>query len=146
METLSAAVQDVFNMNNQVTPEIEFGLQENFHEFEGAGDSMSVSQTPLLNTGAGKKFNSKKRKLRIESEDDIVSAINNLAEITKLTMSDLVKQLGTDEKIACAMDNVFDALDMMSEITMDEKVFVAELLVENPNKLGLFLHLPYEGT
>lgn len=49
-----------------------------------------------------------------ESEDGMVSAINNLAEIIKSTMSDLVKQLGTDEKIDALLDNACDALESMT--------------------------------
>lgn len=120
-------------------------LPNYFNPVEGAGESMSVSQSPLSNATASKKVNSKKRKNTNEIEDGIFNAINNLADITKSTMSDLVKQLGTDEKIAALMDNTVDALGDMTEISMDEKVFVAELMVDNPIKLRLLLRLPHEG-
>ncbi|XP_073136851.1 uncharacterized protein [Henckelia pumila] len=145
VEPFAAAVQDVLNINTDVSTDVEYVATDFFNVTEGAGESISVSQSPLSNATSNRKGDSKKRKKNVESDDGIVNAINNLADITKSTMSDLVKQLGTDEKIAALLDNAFDALGHMTEINMDDKVFVAELMVDNPSKLGLFLRLPHEG-
>ncbi|XP_073120663.1 uncharacterized protein [Henckelia pumila] len=146
VKPFSAAVQDVLNINTDVSTDVEYVATDFFNVTEGVGESISVSQSPLSNeTSKKKKGDLKKRKKNVESDDGIVNAINNLADITKSNMSDLVKKLGTDEKIVALLDNSFDALGHMTEINMNDKLFVAELMVDNPSKLGLFLRFPHEG-
>ncbi|XP_073128970.1 uncharacterized protein [Henckelia pumila] len=145
VEPFITAVQEILSRVNDVSPDVDYVSTEFLNTMEGAGESVSVSQSPLSNATSAKKLNSKKRKKNVENEDGIVNAINNLADITKSTMSDLVKQLGTDEKVAALLDKAFNALGDMREFNMDEKVLVAELMMDNPSKLGLFLRLPEEG-
>lgn len=78
----------------------------------------------------------------------ILAAINNFADITKDTMTDLIKKLSreaSNEKMSNAQDNVLTAMATMSELTEDEKVILDELLVDNHNKLSLFLLLVHGG-
>ncbi|XP_073062225.1 uncharacterized protein [Primulina eburnea] len=77
----------------------------------------------------------------------IVESINELADIiTQDTMKDLIKQLASKEKIANADEKVLDTLQGIPELVEDEKVHVAELLVDNHAKLSLFLRLGDKGN
>ncbi|KZV52440.1 hypothetical protein F511_32153 [Dorcoceras hygrometricum] len=87
----------------------------------------------------------RKRKQANEVDESIVAAINNLADITKVTMNALVKQLTASEKKSDAQDVVFDALQGMIELSKDEHVISAQLLFNNHNKLALFKCLNDKG-
>ncbi|XP_073026719.1 uncharacterized protein [Primulina eburnea] len=145
VETFSAAVNDVLNMADNETTEMGFGFDDFYRPLEGDGESVSVTHTPRTNPTSVSNAKSKKRKQLDEGDEQIVAAINNLAAITKETMSSLIKEMSSDSKIGDAMDNVLDTLGTLSELTSDEKVRVAEILVENPNKLSLFLRLDEGG-
>lgn len=125
-------------------------MEDIYRPVEGDGESMSVTHTPPSNTSGGTKLKSRKRKQIDQSDDHIVAAINNLAEITKGTMSDLIKELAAEKKLAesqitNAMYSVLDTIQTISDLTADEIVRVAELLVDNPNKISLFLKLDHDG-
>lgn len=62
----------------------------------------------------------------MEVDDEIVAAINNLAEITKETMSTLIKEMVADKELANkhinnAMDNVLETLQTIPELNYDIK-------------------------
>ncbi|XP_042472359.1 uncharacterized protein At2g29880-like [Zingiber officinale] len=135
-KTFTSALQDVLNMDYEVENDTTDG---------GDGKSMSATHTLSSKPSVGATFNSKKRKHVNEGDDAIVEVINNLATITKDTMKDLTKELATEEKISNAQEKVLDALMVISELTEEEKVLVAELLADNYNKLSLFLRLNDKG-
>lgn len=94
-----------------------FGLDDFYHLLEGNDESISVIHTPCTNQTGVTKAKSNKRKKVDESDDQIVAAIINLAEITKETMSKLIKEMTSDSKIENAMDTVLDTLDTIPELT-----------------------------
>ncbi|XP_075507610.1 uncharacterized protein LOC142544450 [Primulina tabacum] len=145
VETFSAVVHDVLNMTAHEPIDIEFGMDDFYRPLEGDGESVSVAQTLPSNPSGVSKVRSKKRKQIDDVDNQIVVAINNLADITKETMSNLIKEMSADSKIENAMDNVLATFGTIPELNSDEKVRVAELLVDNPNKLALFLRLDREG-
>ncbi|KAG6511314.1 hypothetical protein ZIOFF_029373 [Zingiber officinale] len=148
-EHFTSAVQDVLNkMNVEVPNSIGMNLEDLFPLDEGAAESMFVSVTPSSKPTASVQSKGKKWKQVDDGDDAIVEAINNFADITKNTMRELIKQLATeasDEKMSIAQDKVLDAMEKISELTEDEKVSVTELLVDNHNKLSLFLRLGHGG-
>ncbi|XP_073026832.1 uncharacterized protein [Primulina eburnea] len=146
VETFSAVVHDVLNMPEHEPIDMEFGMDDFYRPVEGDGESMSVAQTLSSNPTGVSKVRSKKRKQLDEVDNQIVAAINNLADITKETMSNLIKEMASDSKIENATDSVLATLGTIPELTSDDKVRVAELLVDNPNKLALFLRLDREGN
>ncbi|KAG6513475.1 hypothetical protein ZIOFF_023805 [Zingiber officinale] len=148
-EHFTSAVQDVLNkMNVEVANSIGMNLEDLFPLDEGAAESMFISVTPSSKPTASVQSKGKKRKQVDDSDDAIVEAINNFADITKNTMTELIKQLATeasDKKMSITQDKVLDAMEKISEQTEDEKVSVTELLVDNHNKLSLFLRLGHGG-
>ncbi|XP_073017154.1 uncharacterized protein [Primulina eburnea] len=145
VETFSAVVQDVLNMTENEPIDMEFGMDDLYRPLEGDGESMSVAQSLPSNTKRVSKSRTKKRNQLDDVDNQIVAAINNLADITKETMSSLIKEMSSESKIEFAMENVLATLGTIPELTSDEKVRVAEVLVDNPNKLALFLRLDLEG-
>ncbi|KZV42717.1 hypothetical protein F511_10425 [Dorcoceras hygrometricum] len=103
-------------------------------------DSLKVPRANVATT-------SKKRKRKQVNDVDeaIVAAINNLADITKVTMNDLVKQLAAPENLSDAQDVVLDALGGMNELSEDEQVIATQLLFNNHNNLALFKRLNDKG-
>ncbi|XP_075504372.1 uncharacterized protein LOC142541796 [Primulina tabacum] len=145
VETISVVVHDVLNMIENESIDMEFGMDDFYRPLEEDGESMSVAQTLPSNPKEVSKVRSKKRKRLDDVDNQIVAAINNLADITKETISNLIKEMSSESKIEYAMDNVLATLGTIPELTSDEKVRVAELLVDNTNKLALFLRLNLEG-
>lgn len=142
-ENFTDAVQEVLKFTSEVPNEIGMSIEDQFPTNEGAAESMSVSGTPSYKTTSAKS-KGKKRKQVDDGDNAIVAAINKFADITKDTMTDLIKQLATEasnEKISNAHDEVLNAMGTMHELTDDEKVVAAELLVDNHNKLSLLLRL-----
>ncbi|XP_073153602.1 uncharacterized protein [Henckelia pumila] len=148
VETYIEIAQDVVNMAEQFTNSVEVGMDDVYHPiFEDAAESRSVTHTPspTPNPNGGTKPKKRKHKVMNEGDDEIVSALNNIASLTKEAMSDLVKEMASDSKkeeanrLDNAMDNVLEKLQTVPGLTSCDKVRVAELLVANPNKLGLFL-------
>ncbi|XP_075483409.1 uncharacterized protein LOC142523483 isoform X1 [Primulina tabacum] len=138
-EDFANFVKDVPNMNYEVSNDIEVGFEDVFRVVEGADDSISGTQIPSFKKTASNKSKSNKRKKLNEEEDSIVAAINSVAEVTKSSIANLVKQLAIDEKMENAMDKALDALEVIQELSAEEKFLVAELLVDNPRKLAFFL-------
>ncbi|XP_073033873.1 uncharacterized protein [Primulina eburnea] len=96
VETFSAVVHDVLNMTEHEPIDMEFGIDDFYRPLEGDGESMSVAQTLSSNPTGVSKVRSKKRKQLDEVDNQIVAAINNLADITKETMSNLIKEMASD--------------------------------------------------
>ncbi|XP_075514179.1 uncharacterized protein LOC142549226 isoform X2 [Primulina tabacum] len=144
-ETFAAAVHDVLNMNYEVIHDTVAITNDMFNAAEEADESVSVTHTPSSKPSVVVTSKNKKRKQVNADDNAIVEAINHLANITKDTMKDLIKQLATEEKIANAEEKVLDTLQGIPELAEDEKVHVAELLVENHAKLSLFLRLGDKG-
>ncbi|KAG6503826.1 hypothetical protein ZIOFF_036150 [Zingiber officinale] len=147
-ETWDALIMVDNNARAMKHKSIGMNLEDPFPLDEGAAESMFVSVTPSFKPTASVQSKGKKRKQVDDGDDAIVEAINNFADITKNTMTELIKQLATeasDEKMSIAQDKVLDAMEKISELTEDEKVSVTELLVDNHNKLSLFLRLGHGG-
>ncbi|XP_073152614.1 uncharacterized protein [Henckelia pumila] len=147
VETYTAVAHEL-NMTEQLTNEVEVGMEDVYRPiFEDGAESVFVTHSPSTNPLAGTKSKQRKRKAMNDDDDEIVSALNNIANITKEAMSNLVTEIAADSKIQenirleNAMDRVLDILQSIPELTSRDKVRVAELLVDNPKKLGLFLKL-----
>ncbi|XP_075473422.1 uncharacterized protein LOC142504439 [Primulina tabacum] len=88
---------------------------------------------------------SKKRKHPSLHDESIVEAINNLAHITKDTMTQLIKEINAEDKISDVQDTVLDALQGLTDLSEDEQVAAAKLLFNNHNDLALFKRLGDRG-
>ncbi|KZV47461.1 DEAD-box ATP-dependent RNA helicase 17 [Dorcoceras hygrometricum] len=108
-------------------------------------DSISETHTPSSKPNAATTSKKIKRKQLNEVDDAIVAAINNLTDITKVTMNDLVKQLAAPDILSDAQDVVLEALRGMNELSEDEQVIAAQLLFNNHNNLALFKRLNDRG-
>ncbi|XP_075508092.1 uncharacterized protein LOC142544982 [Primulina tabacum] len=144
-ETFAAAVHDVLNMNYEVIHDTVAFTNDIFNAGEEGDESVSVTHTHSSKPSVVVTSKNKKRKPVNADDNAIVEAINHLSDITKDTMKDLIKQLATEEKIANADEKVLDTLQGITELAEDEKVHVAELLVDNHAKLSLFLRLGDKG-
>ncbi|XP_075477636.1 uncharacterized protein LOC142518711 [Primulina tabacum] len=139
------ALQQVLKLSEEIPNEEFIGETRTFIPFDGADDSLSETHTPTSKTNAGTSSKSKKRKHTSEHDESIVEAINNLAHITKDTMSQLIKQISADNKISDVQDTVLDALQGLTDLSEDEQVAAAKLLFNNHNDLALFKRLGERG-
>ncbi|XP_073132637.1 uncharacterized protein [Henckelia pumila] len=108
-------------------------------------DSVSDTNTPSSKPLAGATSKSKKRKQSNDVDESILAAINNIANITKDTMGELIKELATTKKLSVTQDKVFEALEGLHEFTEDETVRAAKMLFNNHNDLALFKRLGENG-
>ncbi|XP_073019157.1 uncharacterized protein [Primulina eburnea] len=139
------ALQQVLKLGED-NPNKEFiGETRTFIPFDGADDSISETHTPTSKTNAGTSSKSKKKKHTSDHDVSIVEAINNLAHITKDTMSQLIKEISAEDKISDVQDTVLDALQGLTELSEDEQVAAAKLLFNNHNDLALFKRLGERG-
>ncbi|KZV29234.1 hypothetical protein F511_22399 [Dorcoceras hygrometricum] len=144
-QTFENALKDVLKLDDDVPDEIQFGDACAFNTFHG--DEDSISETHATSSKPNVETTSKKRKRKPVNEVDeaIVAAINNLADITKATMNDLVKQLAVPDNLSNTQDVVLDALREMNELSDEEQVIAAQLLFNNHNNLALFKRLNDKG-
>ncbi|KZV27328.1 hypothetical protein F511_02437 [Dorcoceras hygrometricum] len=144
-QTFENALKDVLNLQDDVPNECHFGDAFGSNTSHGEDDSISETNTPSSKPTAATNSNKRKRKQVNEVDEAIVAAINNLADITKETMNDLVKQIAGPENLSDAQDLVLAALQGMNELTEDEQVIAAQLLFNNHNNMSLFKRLNDKG-
>ncbi|XP_073284994.1 uncharacterized protein [Primulina huaijiensis] len=87
------ALQQVLKLDEELPNIQSIGETRTFNPFDVADDSISETHTPTSKTNAGTSSKSKKRKHTILHDESIVEAINNLAHITKDTMTQLIKEI-----------------------------------------------------
>ncbi|KZV48920.1 hypothetical protein F511_09708 [Dorcoceras hygrometricum] len=124
---------------------IKFGDAYGCNTSHCEDDSVSETHTPSSKHNVAMTSKKRKRKQVNEVDEIIVAANNNLADITKVTMNDLVKQLAAPHILSDTQDVVLDALRWMSELSEDEQVIAAQLLFNNHNNLALFKRLNERG-
>ncbi|XP_075480097.1 uncharacterized protein LOC142520828 [Primulina tabacum] len=139
---VDAVQEDALNLGNTDGVGVDVGLEKWFDGFEDNADSISVSVPTFSVATTGKKSIGKKRKRSAEIEDRIVDAMNNFSDMTKISIEDLSKKIGYDP---VATKDAFGAMGTIPGLTIDEKIFVADKLVENPKKLAFFFSLPDEA-
>ncbi|KZV57867.1 hypothetical protein F511_03436, partial [Dorcoceras hygrometricum] len=145
LQSFQNALQDVLKLNDDVPTDLQFGDAFVGNTSHGEDDSISETNTPSSKPKVATTSKNRKRKLVNEVDESIVAAINNLADITKVTMNDLVKQIAGPENLADAQDLVLDAFQGMSELSEDEHVIAAQLLFNNHNNMALFKRLNDKG-
>ncbi|KZV35319.1 hypothetical protein F511_38941 [Dorcoceras hygrometricum] len=144
-QTFQNALTDVLKLNDDVPNQFQFGDTDACNTSVAEDDSISETHTPSSKPNAATTSKKRKRKQLNEVDDAIVAAINNLADITKVTMNDLVKQLAAPDILSDAQDVVLEALRGMNELSEDEQVIAAQLLFNNHNDLDLFKRLNDRG-
>ncbi|KZV28362.1 hypothetical protein F511_11188 [Dorcoceras hygrometricum] len=144
-QSFENALQDVLKLNDDVPNDLQFGDAFAGDTQHGDDDSISETTTPSSKPKVATTSKKRKRKQNNEVDDAIVTAINNLADITKVTMNDLVKHLSGPDNLADVQDVVLDALQGMSELSEDEQVIAAQLLFNNHNNMALFKRLNDKG-
>ncbi|XP_073119787.1 uncharacterized protein [Henckelia pumila] len=139
-------LQDVLRLEtNSIPIESLNADNEHFQYFEASADSISEAETPSSKPCPHSSTKNRKRKKVVELDDSIVTAINNLANITKDTMGDLVKQMAVEDKISDAQDVVFEGVQQMIELSEDEQMRASRLLFRNHDDLALFKRLGEKG-
>ncbi|KZV50191.1 hypothetical protein F511_27581 [Dorcoceras hygrometricum] len=131
--------------NPHINSKVHFRKKTYSNTSHGEDDSIYETHTPSSKSKVATTSKKRKRKQVNEVDEAIVATINNLADITKVTMNDLVKQLAGTNNLADAQDVVFDALRGMSELSEDEQVIAAQLLFNNHNNMALFKCLNDKG-
>ncbi|KZV32950.1 hypothetical protein F511_01461 [Dorcoceras hygrometricum] len=144
-QTFQNALIDVPKLNDDVPNQFQFGDTDACNTSVAEDDSVSETHTPSSKPNVATTSKKRKRKQLNEVDDAIVAAINNLADITKVTMNDLVKQLAAPDILSDAQDVVLEALRGMNELSEDEQVIAAQLLFNNHNNLALFKRLDARG-
>ncbi|KZV51133.1 hypothetical protein F511_06197 [Dorcoceras hygrometricum] len=109
-QSFQNALKDVLNLNDDVHNEAKFGDAFAGNTSHGEDDSISETNKPSSKPKVATTSKKRKRKQVNEVDEAIVAAINNLADITKVTMNDLVKQIAGADNLADAQDVVLDAL------------------------------------
>ncbi|KZV58540.1 hypothetical protein F511_12367 [Dorcoceras hygrometricum] len=144
-QSFENALKDVLKLNDDVPSDLQYGDAFAIDTQHGDDDSISETTTPSSKPKDASTSKKRKRKQINEVDDAIVTAINNLADITKVTMNDLVKHLSAPDNLSDAQDVVLDALQGMSELSEDEQVIAAQLLFNNHNNMALFKRLNEKG-
>ncbi|KZV23404.1 hypothetical protein F511_17364 [Dorcoceras hygrometricum] len=145
LQSFENSLQDVLKLNDDVPNDLQFGVAFTGDTEHGDDDSISETTTPSSKPKVATTSKKRKRKQNNEVDDAIVTAINNLADITKVTMNDLVKHLSGPDNLADVQDVVLDALQGMSELSEDKQVIAAQLLFNNHNNMALFKRLNDKG-
>ncbi|XP_073119891.1 uncharacterized protein [Henckelia pumila] len=141
-QTFATAVQHVLEIGDDKAAEMEVGLEDIFRDIEGGGECNSVNNPSPFNTSGSQKSTSKKRKKPTEGEELFVDAINNFTAMTKEAISDLGKRISHDHEIAVSVSkDLLDVLQGITGLTRDERQIAAEILMEKPKKLAVFLSL-----
>ncbi|KZV54377.1 hypothetical protein F511_28951 [Dorcoceras hygrometricum] len=144
-QTFENALKDVLKLHDDVPDEIQFADAFAFNVSHGDDDSISETHTPSSKANVATTSKKRKRKQVNEVDEAIVVAINNLADITKATMNDLVKQLAVPDNLSNTQDVVLEALREMNDLSDEEQVIAAQLLFNNHNNLALFKRLNDKG-
>ncbi|XP_073026665.1 uncharacterized protein [Primulina eburnea] len=144
-KTFQHVLHEVLQLDDEVPNDIPIDGHPTFSMQQTFEDSVSETNATSSKPKAGATSKSKKRKLSVDADESIVAAINNLAHITKDTMGELIKELSGVDKIAAIQDKVLEALAGIKELTEDEQVMVAKLLLNNHNDLALFERLGDKG-
>ncbi|KZV42608.1 hypothetical protein F511_19946 [Dorcoceras hygrometricum] len=144
-QTFENALKDVLKIHDDDPNEIHFGDAFACNTSHGEDDSISETHTPSSKPNIATTSKKRKRKQVNDVDDAIVAAINNLADITKVTMNDLVKKLAAPDNLSDTQDVVLDALREMNEISEDEQVIASQCLFNNHNDLALFRRLNNKG-
>lgn len=144
-QSFAEAVQHVLHIPENAGDEMEVGMED---ILEGADESMSVTKENSVTKDASfivmarQKSISKKRKQPTQGEELFVEAINNFTCMTKEAISDLAKRISGDYEISVPVSkDVIDVLKGVPGLTKDERILSAEILLEKPKKLALFLSL-----
>ncbi|XP_073274251.1 uncharacterized protein [Primulina huaijiensis] len=139
------ALHEVLNIDNEIRTAAWLADTPAFDTVEAAEDSKSENNTPSSKGKEGVTSKFKKRKKTNDDEQTVVEAIKNLAAITQNTMSDLIKKLGSEDKLSDAQDQVLNAVEKMTHLSEDEQVLAAKLLFNNHNDLAFFQRLGERG-
>ncbi|XP_073132514.1 uncharacterized protein [Henckelia pumila] len=112
-DNFQSALDEVLRLERVIPDEqlIPGSLTTNFVEVNE--DSISETHTPTSKQSAGATSKMKKRKQANDTDESIATAINNLSHITKDTMSHLIKEMSSVEKISDVQDKALDALKGM---------------------------------
>ncbi|KZV50983.1 hypothetical protein F511_15226 [Dorcoceras hygrometricum] len=144
-QTFENSLKDVLKLHDDVPDEIQFADAFAFNVSHGEDDSISETHTPSSKPNVATTSKKRKRNQVNEVDEAIVAAINNLADITKATMNDLVKQLAVPDNLSNTQDVVLEALREMNDLSDEEQVIAAQLLFNNHNNLALFKRLNDKG-
>ncbi|KZV50994.1 hypothetical protein F511_15237 [Dorcoceras hygrometricum] len=135
--TFENALKDVLKIHDDVPNECHFGDAFACNTSHGEDDSISETNTPSSKPNVATTSKKRKRKQVKEVDEAIVIAINNLADITKETMNDLVKQIAGPENLADAQDLVLAALQGMSELSEGRTGYRSSVVVQQSQQHGL---------
>ncbi|XP_075486418.1 uncharacterized protein LOC142526029 [Primulina tabacum] len=122
------ALHEVLNIDNELPTAAWLADTPEFNTLDDAGDSKSDTNTPSSKPKKCVTSKTKKKKKATDDEQTIVEAIKNLADLTRTTMTDLIKKLDLEDKLSDAQDEVLSALDGMTHLSEDEQVLAAKLL------------------
>ncbi|XP_075515735.1 uncharacterized protein LOC142550546 [Primulina tabacum] len=110
------ALHEVLNIDNELPTAAWLADTPAFNTVDDAEDSKSDTNTPSSKPKECVTSKTKKRKKTTDDEHTIVEAIKNLADITRNTMTDLIKKLDSEDKLSDAQDEVLSALDGMTHL------------------------------
>ncbi|KAG8363755.1 hypothetical protein BUALT_Bualt19G0055200 [Buddleja alternifolia] len=128
------AVQGLFNKDTQIQSEDEHEHTPTFHLVDCGGSRLFTSMTPGESSATGKGKSSKKRKSIDDGDDRFIELFSMYCE----KISDIAKRA---DEASNQRKVVFDALDVMKELGVEEKISVSKFLVNNTKDLELFFSL-----
>ncbi|KAL8540874.1 hypothetical protein ACS0TY_002206 [Phlomoides rotata] len=147
------AEQDVINQttkNNRTTPSVENSFEvPNANEFTGSAAEFSSPNIGESSSATKHKSTGVKRK----QVDDLVaqfietlggfcekndSRFGNIAE----TIGTIVERVGSEFDAIKKRGQVFELLDSIDNLTVEDRVIVSQFLCNNPMEMDLFVSLP----
>ncbi|KAG8372448.1 hypothetical protein BUALT_Bualt12G0067300 [Buddleja alternifolia] len=134
VEGFVEAIQGLFNKDTQIQFEDEHAHTPVFHPADCGGSRLFTSMTPGDSSATGKGKSSKKKKSIDDGDDRFIELFSVYCE----KISGIAKRANEASNQRKA---VFDALDVMKELGVEEKISVSKFLVNNTKDLERFFSL-----
>ncbi|KAL0448549.1 UNVERIFIED_CONTAM: hypothetical protein Slati_1411300 [Sesamum latifolium] len=126
-----------------------FGRDKAEGNDKAISDEIQVTQDPNIQSATSHRKSgstSKKRKgLKVADDDGLSNVVSTFCEGVDARLGEISKKLFVDFFEVEKRTAVFDAVEKVPEIDMNDQILVSDRLVDNPKKIDLFFSLPEEA-
>ncbi|XP_073050959.1 uncharacterized protein [Primulina eburnea] len=139
----SDMVEDLNDKEKQNENDVDIGIDKLLHD--SYDETTSMSRSSVGRNENEKKTASKKRKSFDVDPDIIVEMMNKFTDKADARLEQIAQRIGYAHDASNARKMVFEALENIPGFTLEERVDVAKLLVNNTHELELFFSLHDEA-
>ncbi|KAL9145721.1 hypothetical protein ABFS82_13G062300 [Erythranthe guttata] len=102
---------------------------------------MTFSRGDEATSGKTTSKSSKKRRRVDPLDTSVVDMMANFFEKTEFQLSELVSRMGFEKDVSAARKKVFDALEMIENLSFEDRLNVTSRICENSKDLDIFFCL-----